>query len=219
MRRAGLARRARVRGHTLLEVAIGLGAFSALLLGTMSVTLSTKDALEATTRASEVSSRAQRVIDRVADELSLAGTSTLVPAPSAPFGTSTFLFREPAGLAADVVQWSDASRLDLRADPRDADNGLDDDDDGFVDERSLVLVVHAGMGSEAETVLAGDVRELFEGETANGKDDNGNGLIDEAGFNAVLVDGRLVLRLTLLGRDAHGGTFAASAQTCVRLRN
>lgn len=212
-------RRASARGHTLLEVAIGLGAFTVLLLGTMTATLSAKGALEETVRSSAVASRAQRAIDRVADELSLAGTATLNPTPSAPFAASSFAFAEPSGLVDDDVQWSDATRVELRSDPRDADNGIDDDGDGFVDERSLVLVFHAGMGSEAETVIASDVGELFEGEIANGKDDNGNGLIDEAGFNAVLVTGRLVLRLSLLARDAGGATRAESAETSVRLRN
>lgn len=212
-------RHARAAGHTLLEVAIALGVFTVLLLGTMTATLSAKGAMDATVRTSEVASRAQRALDRIADELSLAGIATLSPAPTAPFGASTFAFRDPSGLAGDVVEWNDATRIDLRRDPRDSDNGLDDDGDGFVDERSLVLVVHAGMGSEAETVIAGNVRELFEGESANGKDDNGNGLIDEAGFNAVLVAGRLVLRLTLLARSAGGGTFVESAETTVRLRN
>jgi hypothetical protein len=62
------------------------------------------------------------------------------------------------------------------------------------------------------------VGELGEGETANGADDNGNGIIDEGGFNVFQDGDVLYLRLSL-EEPGEDGSIVRTLETSVRLRN
>ena len=63
------------------------------------------------------------------------------------------------------------------------------------------------------------MRELLEGELANGLDDNGNGLIDENGA-AFARDGRdLRLYLTLEGLARDGRPVTRTLETTIWARN
>ncbi|MEW6071147.1 MAG: hypothetical protein AB1726_00950 [Planctomycetota bacterium] len=72
---------------------------------------------------------------------------------------------------------------------------------------------------ELAIVLSRGVRELLAGEMPNGVDDNGNGLIDEAGFCANLREDALDLRLTPECTDAEGRPILRTMETSVLLRN
>jgi hypothetical protein len=74
--------------------------------------------------------------------------------------------------------------------------------------------------SEAPVVLARGVPERLEGETENGEDDNGNGLVDEPGLCFALEGTELSVRLTVARRLANGGPVVRqSAETVVLARN
>jgi hypothetical protein len=70
-----------------------------------------------------------------------------------------------------------------------------------------------------EVVLCGSVRPRAPGEIANGIDDNGNGLVDEAGLSFELSGRTLTIRLTLERPDRVAGTLSRTVTTSVRLRN
>jgi hypothetical protein len=67
-------------------------------------------------------------------------------------------------------------------------------------------------------VLCHGVRELLEGEVADGDDDNGNGVSDEAGFNVHRVGDVLFVRLSV-EESLENGTIVRTLETSVRLRN
>jgi hypothetical protein len=73
--------------------------------------------------------------------------------------------------------------------------------------------------SERTVILCRNVRELAEGETANGLDDNGNGLVDEKGLCFDLSEGNLSLRLTVERRDPNHQLVTRSFESSVWLRN
>ena len=54
------------------------------------------------------------------------------------------------------------SRIRWRTDPRETDNGLDDDRDGFIDEGSVELTRDVGAGTQRVVTLVKDVREYLE---------------------------------------------------------
>jgi len=90
----------------------------------------------------------------------------------------------------------------------------------MIDEKEIVLVRNAGLANQVESVLCGGVRELLHGETANMADDNGNGLIDEGGLSFALVgNGTVTIRLTLVARDPHGLLVARTVESSVHMRN
>ena len=88
-----------------------------------------------------------------------------------------------------------------------------------MDEGELVRYEMTPTGPTGLTVLTRWVRPFLEGEIDNGKDDNGNGLIDEPGFCLDRVGDVWTLRLSLQRRDGAGRTVTRTMETAVRPRN
>ena len=206
-------------GFTLLELAAA-GLLLGIILGAAAIvtTSGSKAARQAQVQL-DVNQRARRALDRMDQELTGAGSGQLVPDPG-PFGASSFTFRRAAGVdGAGALQWSEMCSLSLLLDAGETDNGIDDDGDGSIDERELVLTRDVGGPGQNQVVLCHDVRELLAGETANGIDDNGNGLIDEPGFFAIRNGDLLELSLSLEERVPGVRGASATVATSMRLEN
>src|SRR5262249_41383601 len=98
-------------------------------------------------------------------------------------------------------------------------NGVDDDGDGLVDERNLVMTRNVGTANEVSIVLCHDVARWYPGEISNVADDNGNGVVDESGFNVQRTGDLLTIRLCIEQPTAGGQKISATAETGVVLRN
>jgi hypothetical protein len=108
------------------------------------------------------------------------------------------------------------------------DDGLDNNDNGMIDECRLVLLPDV-LGGGPEIGLAGYVTRFAEGELANGIDDNGDGDVDEPGFSIdwepLVVGatgdrgGRIVLQLTLERSSGPQTRVQRSVRTTVRVRS
>ena len=83
----------------------------------------------------------------------------------------------------------------------------------------MVRVDNAGTADERLTVLTHWVREYLEGEIPNGKDDNGNGLVDEPGLCFDVIGEVWTIRLTLERRDSKNRSVMHTAQTSIKTRN
>jgi prepilin-type N-terminal cleavage/methylation domain-containing protein len=207
-------------GYTLIEVSIAAGVLGVLLLSTMSATKSAQDVYETARRPSALETRVERALNRIVGELSLAGNANLSAAIVGTFGCAEVAFRTPTGIVANVVQWSDATRIRLELSPEDADNGVDDDNDGMIDERRIVLVRAEGTADEQTVIIATNVAENAQGELpSNLVDDNANGVTDEAGLSFMRNNRGLTVRLTMGARDANGRVILRSASTSITLRN
>jgi hypothetical protein len=148
---------------------------------------------------------------RVVSELIGARWSTIDPVPAVPFGSDDLEFERPADTAAGAVTWGSRSQILLELVTGEADNGLDDNGNGLVDERSIVLVHDVGLASERRVTIVNGIGELLEGEVLNALDDNGNGLIDEAGLSFSSDEGTLNIRLTVQ-RTGPGGEILSRTQ-------
>lgn len=208
------------RGFTLVELVIAFTVLAFILGAIGMVSLAGRDAYRQGVQSATLESRARRALERVASELTAAVDSTLTPNPANPLGVSTIQFRTCTGYAAGAQAWSTPTCIRFESDPGDADDGVDNDSDGLVDERQVVLVRNAGQADEIRSVLVTNVAELLAGETANMADDNANGLIDETGFS-VSSDGTgtLRLRLTLEARDPKQNLVTRTVETSVHMRN
>jgi hypothetical protein len=82
-----------------------------------------------------------------------------------------------------------------------------------------VLTINSGLPAQKTITLAHDVRELMGAEQANGVDDDGDGLADEAGFLVTRNGSLLTVRLTVEEFLADGRSAATTLQTAVLLRN
>jgi prepilin-type N-terminal cleavage/methylation domain-containing protein len=208
------------RGFTLVELVVAFTVLSLILGAVGVVSMAGRDAYQKGVQSATLETRARRALDRIASELTAGVDATVTPNPANPLGISTIQFQTCVGFAGGVQQLSTPTSIRLVSDPNDPNDGIDNDTDGLIDERQIVLVRNVGMADEVTTVLVSHVAEFAAGETANMADDNGNGLIDEAGFS-IVADGTatLRLRLTLECRDPKNILVTRTVETSVHLRN
>jgi len=149
-----------------------------------------------------------------------AGVHTLVPDPVGNFGVDTITFKKPLAVsAAGVVTWSAPITIGLQLEETETDNGVDQNHNGLIDERALVITRDVGTASQKSTIACHRVAEWFLGETSNGADDNGNGVIDEHGFCVRRVGDLLYLYLTLESPADGGQVVRWTTSTAIVLHN
>lgn len=203
-------------GYTLLEVVISMSVM-VLTLGSVLgfVKIGTENS-RSIAKVSKLDREADRVLQIIIRELSHAGADTITPID--PGGGSSISYQRALGYDEEV-QWSSPTRIELRPDAADADDGIDNNSNGLVDEGQIVLVTNAGLVNERERVLVSRVSEFLGGEFANGLDDNGNGVVDERGLSFVSDGLSLTVRLTLSDRDPEGRIYLRTFETSVTPRN
>lgn len=211
-------------GFTLIELLI---SFTLLVVVIGGVTMASQRGLalfESSALSTDVDARSARAIDRIVRELIGAGGTSFAPDLTTPPGnptvwSSTLDFQAAEDWQAGAIVWSAPSRIVLELAEAELDNGVDDNGDGLVDERRVVLLRAFGQPDEQRVVLVNGVQELLEGETANGLDDDGNGLVDEAGLSFDTAQGSLTVRLSVMraGRDGRG--VVRTHRDSVTLRN
>ncbi len=206
------------RGFSLLELAIALAAFSLVLGSALELLVRGRDLSRATTQRAVATRKAQAALERAVAELREA-SGTVNPDPSGPGGANTMQFQTPLAVAGAVVTWSNLRQLLWEPDPADPLGGGDDDGDGLVDEGRLVFVRDVGAANERRVVLATNVPRLAPDELLNNLDDNGNGVIDEAGFNIQRVGNVFTLRLWVSEPGPGGRREVGQAEASIILRN
>jgi hypothetical protein len=183
---------------TLVEVAMS-SLVIALTFGSLATALSSSRALfESGSRAMSLEQDSGRALRKVVDALRGADAASLPLVPIAPLSASRIDFQTNEGYDGSGLAWSEPRRIEL-----DVASGR------------LRWLQNPGEPSEQESGMAFGIPSLLEGETLNGLDDNGNGLIDEAGFCVTREGSLLVLRLTLQ-REPSGGQVEVRT-TAVRL--
>jgi type II secretory pathway pseudopilin PulG len=147
-------------GFTILELAIATAICVLVLAVVYGVTSESTDTARVGTNAGTLEGQASRALDRMATELMAAGLETLEPED--PQGGSALVFRKSVGSEAGAVQWGPRQSIGLdggkvvwvrdvddpvqevvlcgsvrpRA-PGELPNGVDDNDNGLVDEAGL----------------------------------------------------------------------------------
>ena len=208
----------RQAGFTLLEIAVAMGVLGVVLGAVGAFQARSNQASKSMLTRADAEMRARRALERVADELTGVGQSLLFPDPTTALGASTLTYQRPAGVnGSGVVQWSQPARLQLELESGETDDGTDNDGDGLVDERRLVLVRSAGTPKEQRVVLCNGLCERGLGEQANGLDDDGDGTVDEAGFSVRRIGDLLLVSVCVQppGREGRPVEF----ETAVVLRN
>lgn len=213
----GRAPSARSAGFTVVELVVTGSLLLLLLSSAVLAARGGMGAFRATRDTSEAETRVRRALDRVVFELLSAGASELFPNPTGDFGTADLQFRKPVGLTGTTPDWGPTLRFAFEYAPGELDDDLDNDGNGLVDDGVLVFTRDVG-GDEHRTILCHGVAEWLEGELANGDDDNGNDVSDEAGFNVHRVGEVLFVRLSVQ-EPVETGTIVRTLETSVRLRN
>jgi len=214
-------RRLHRKGFTLLEVVLATALLAAVMGAALMVVQRGRSAMAEGHLHARAEARAHRALHRVLAELRGAGIDALVPAlnPNGLTSSATLTFDPILGVSGAAPVWSNPVRIARVAAPEDANDGRDNDGDGIVDEGVLMLTRNVGMAGQASFVICSQVRELAEGELANGSDDNGNGLADEAGFSIQRIGSMLTIRLTVEEAGEGGETGLATVTSSLTLRN
>ena len=221
-------------GFTLVEAVITV---SLLVLLTSSAVLAARGvmgAFRAAQDSTDVETRVRRALDRVVFELLSASRTQFDPVYADlgnDFGTHQLQFAKPQSWPLPALNFAvdedepeygqplygPPSSIGFEYATGELNDDIDNDGNGLVDDGVLVLTRDVG-GADQRTILCRGVREMLEGETANGADDNGNGVTDERGFNVHRVDDALFVRLSM-EEPGENGTIVRTLETCVRLRN
>jgi type II secretory pathway pseudopilin PulG len=214
------ALRGRRGGFTLIEVILTVSTLALVFSAVGLFRSRSQDQTRASLARDQAESIARRTVDRVAEELRGVGQTLLNPDPTSALGTSTITYQKPTGVSGmGGILWGNPSRLELQLEPGETDDGVDEDGDGLVDERRLVLVRDVATPDEATVVLCKGLAELGDGEQSNGLDDDGDGLVDEAGFAVRRVGDLLTIQITAIAPAGDGGTAVTGIVTHVSLRN
>lgn len=206
-------------GFTLIELILTSVLLSIVMGAVVLVGLTSQGVYDRSSLSDRVESRAVRALDRIVREMDMLGGDGMLPDPTGAFGSEVLNYRTPVGVVGSVPQWSVPMRIGLEHEAGDPNDGVDNDGDGLVDEGRVVLVRDFGATLAHRTVLASGVSELLEGEQLNGADDNGNGVVDERGFNIHRVGDLVHVRLSLEGADDAGNVMVRTVETSFKVRN
>lgn len=203
----------------MVEMLVAAGVF-ALLLGAIANTVQHgNQAYRQGVANAVVEGQCRRMLERIAAEFGDVDRSSLNPNPTGLFWTAAIDYARANGFAAGALQVGPTRRLLLALETGELDNGLDDNGNGLIDERRVLLVPDTATPAERVS-LGSQVRELAEGELPNGLDDNGNGIADEAGlWFRHDGSGTLTVSLSLERLDGRGGSIVRTLTTSVRMRN
>ena len=212
-------------GFTLVEVMITV-TIMGLLLGAVGMfQLRSQDSFKQTSAQARAESLGRQAIARMMEELTGVSSSLFVQDPTSSLGSDTLVFQRPTNASSAVsnvgtVTWSTQTRLSLVMDDGELDNGVDDDSDGLIDERKLVLTRDVNTASPMSVTLCHGVPEWFPGEAGgNAVDDNGNGIVDEKGFNVRRVGDLLYVRLAEQVPYSDGRVATCTVDTALVLHN
>jgi len=195
------ARHSAHSGFTLIEVLIAVSLL-ALVLGSLGLAnSSSRRAYRTGAVLMDVETRGTRILRELVDELRLADISSLSTVPAPPLSVSTVDFQTSQGFNGKRTQWSDPLRIQLDADGR------------------VRIVESPGLAEERARVIGRSVPDLLAGETLDGTDENGNGLVDEAGLCFSRSGNMLTVRLTVQGVGPDGRTLTRTWVTNLHCRN
>ncbi len=218
--RSGLGRRSARSGFSLIELLIVM-VMLAIMLGTLGVvSITGQSAYEQTTMLNDMDSRGARALARITEELTTISGTQMNPSPATNSGSSTINYVQAIGVVGGVPAWGPNNRIGAEYETGEVDDGVDNDGDGLVDELMIVLTRDVGSASEKRVVLARGIAEWGDGEIPNNvADDNGNGVVDEQGFNLHMVGDVITLRIWMQALDAENQVVVREIQDTVRLRN
>jgi len=190
-------------GFTLIELLIVLALAAVVGIKAMLVLREAGETQGNTSRAMALEDQVMRVIDRIAYAVIGSSRATLTPEVNSPLFSDALEYRISLGVEDGEVVWSEPERI-----------GLDESD------RAKLTWTRDPQGQDERTVVwCNHVRPYLEKELPNALDDNGNGVIDEAGLAFVLEGNSVTIRLTLEREGPDGERLSRTRETMVTCRN
>jgi prepilin-type N-terminal cleavage/methylation domain-containing protein len=189
-------------GFTLLEMLIACSLVGLVVTNIVLAMNSSTKAYETGASCSQVEDQARRTLDRIA--LAVMGSSRegLAPGQEFPLDTSSLTYQLNLGYEDGEPVWSAPERIER------VDAG-----------EQVVWIQNPATPERRQVVWSKWVRDYLAGETFNGIDDNGNGLIDEKGLSFTIEENLVTIRLTLERKGPDGRLITVPVETQVNVRN
>lgn len=210
--------RLRSAGMTLLEVAISTMVMSAIVLSAAGAVNRSFSAWTDISKTGDIERREQGAMDLICLVLADAG-KTQLSACAPPYGAYSLTFKAAGGFTGGAVTWKNTQIIEWKPSPTDPVNGVDNDNNGVIDDGVVVWRRNVGGATESSTVIARWVPYLAPGEITNTTDDNGDGLVDERGLSFKLVGNALTIRLAIMRKAADGTMITTKSERTIALRN
>lgn len=193
-------------GMTLLEIMIAGALLSVLLMFALLMTRSSAEFYSTASINGAAEIALESTLNEIINEL-IESRASLITQPTPlltpPSSSSALTYRRVLryDAATGISEYGPLSRIALEGGSIYVTEGID-------------------TASPKSRILADRAAPLITGEIPNGVDDNGNGLIDEAGLAFVLESPHtLRIYLSLERKNANGTMESVSGTTLVQLRN
>lgn len=219
MKIAQLTHRSAAGGYTLVELAIAAALLTVALGSLALMGTSSAGALSEGASQADLDAHLRRTVARIGEELLPSGLAVVLPAAFPPRGCSDLAYRKSGGPVNGRNTWAETRRFAFAYERGEIDDGLDNNQNGLVDEGVVEWTIGAGLPGEQTVTLCHGVRELDWREEDNDLDDDGDGLVDERGFAFQRSGSVLRVSLTLERFDAQRRSIVRSLETTVQPRN
>ena len=198
----GRPRFSRRAGFTLLEISIAVGLLSVIGIKLVQV-LSSASRYSSTENSSFIlEERATAVLDRIVYAIMSTNRETLLPEAAEPLHSESLHYQIKLGVEDGEVVWDDPEMIGVDQNPN-----------------QMIWARNPGAETERRLVWCNLVAPFLEGEIPNGKDDNGNGIVDESGLSFTVVHNKVTIRLTLERRGSDGTLHTKYIETNATCRN
>lgn len=196
--------RAARAGLTLLEICIALVILTLLVVNISMVSRTGSRVAATGVFVAALNDEADVTLDRITLALMSAKSDDLYPQAASPGSSSYVGYSVSLGLEDGEIVYGPPERIDWSS---------------LGETGRITWYQNYSASDERSVVWSSSVPSLFDGELANGFDDNGNEIQDEGGL-AFVKDGSLMkILLTVEREDADGNALAAPRQKFVTCRN
>ncbi len=209
----------RSAGITLIELMLTIILLSAVLLATYEIFTGSVDSYASGVLTGDLERNSTRSVRRIVEAIEMSGKDTAFPVLAAPLSAAGVVVQQSLGYSGGAVQWGPLTAIAFDYDPKDPNDGVDNNGNGLIDEGILVYREDIGGANERRVILVRNVREYLEGEIENGVDDNGNGLVDERGLALSVENGVWTIRLSLERKGSNGRIVTHTSETSASPRN
>jgi len=195
-------RASRRAGFTVVEVMIALTILALISVNISMVIRTSTAAYGAGVFQSVLEDQAFQAMDRISIAIMSSSATTTDSVPQAPLSTSSVDYSTVLGYQDGHLVSSDPERIEQLA-----NGGL------------IQWTKNPGGPNVNSVIWASGVPSILEGETVNGIDDNGNGLIDESGLAFNAVGSKVTIQLTLQRKDQEQKQHQKTLKSVVTCRN